>query len=576
MSAIYKKGEIVWAKIQGYSWWPGRITKIKLKLCIRKDRLGKYILKYEKEPYFYITFFPNDSISKVKLKYMKKFIDGYKLRAKTNKRKKLERAIDIATKTFLEENPNLNIDIKRNIFNIKLYSKKKFPLLRQFRSLEEEEEEQNGENDIQSFIDSEINECEKYKNELKVKKNKNKYIGNKRKKPNEEKDDTKSFISESINEFLDKEEDINKKCNKELKKFSNELYKSSVEIKRKNTFNNIINVFNNIENIINKYDIDYNFNIIKDLLFILNNYNNHNNEDIMNKSISLHKDLICKYLNKIFKCDNDFLEKESLYSESLFNDKINNNSSKVILDMEEMGNKIAQEIDNLKNKVFRLYSRLNEEENKNKNDKDIINNNIKNEDNTQLDNKKISLIYNDNNNSMNNNNNNFKSYNNYNFEINQELNDEKTVNNNIDYEFLKDGNNNQFNNKYGNIEEEIGNNDSFNNNEPFLKDIINNPNYFNKKPEGKLYPDNFFNEIYLKEGITKENKSLRKKMCLQLYGVLQLALPYCQKKVVKNNVIYLEYLARNKDPLFGNKYKIIINMIYNRIKSEAVKIKNKK
>ena len=97
MSATYKKGEIVWAKIQGYSWWPGRITKIKLKLCIRKNRLGKYILKYENEPYFYITFFPNDSISKVKLKSMKKFIDGYKLRNGITKRKKLNKAIYIAT-----------------------------------------------------------------------------------------------------------------------------------------------------------------------------------------------------------------------------------------------------------------------------------------------------------------------------------------------------------------------------------------------------------------------------------------------------------------------------------------------
>ena len=147
MSALYKKGEIVWAKIQGYSWWPGRITKIKLKLCIKKNRLGKVILKYEKEPYFYITFFPNDSISKVKLKYIKKFIEGYKLRTKTKKRKKLTKAIDIATKTYLEENPALNMDIKRNIFNIKLFSKKKFHLLRQFRAMEEEEEEQNDEND---------------------------------------------------------------------------------------------------------------------------------------------------------------------------------------------------------------------------------------------------------------------------------------------------------------------------------------------------------------------------------------------------------------------------------------------
>ena len=90
MNTIYKKGEIVWAKIQGYSWWPGRITKIKLKLYIRKDRLGKFILKYEKEPYFYITFFPNDSISKVKLKYIKKFIDGYQLRAKKQQKKKIK------------------------------------------------------------------------------------------------------------------------------------------------------------------------------------------------------------------------------------------------------------------------------------------------------------------------------------------------------------------------------------------------------------------------------------------------------------------------------------------------------
>ena len=82
MSAIYKKGEIVWAKIQGYSWWPGRITKIRLKLCIRRNNLGKLILKYEKEPYFYITFFPNDSISKVKQKYIKKFIEGFKTRKK--------------------------------------------------------------------------------------------------------------------------------------------------------------------------------------------------------------------------------------------------------------------------------------------------------------------------------------------------------------------------------------------------------------------------------------------------------------------------------------------------------------
>ena len=96
-------------------------NKIKLKLNIRKNRLGTIILQYEKEPYFYITFFPNDSISKVKLKYIKKFIEGCKLSAKSKKGKKLTKAIDIATRTFLEENPDLDIETKRNIFNIKLF-----------------------------------------------------------------------------------------------------------------------------------------------------------------------------------------------------------------------------------------------------------------------------------------------------------------------------------------------------------------------------------------------------------------------------------------------------------------------
>ena len=116
------------------------------------------------------------------------------------------------------------MDIKRNIFNIKLFSKKKFSLLRQFRALEEEEEEQNGENDIPSFINSEINECEKFQNELKEKNIKKKYIGNKRKKSynvkEKEKEESEIFLSISDKSYdsIDKENNINKKYNKELKK----------------------------------------------------------------------------------------------------------------------------------------------------------------------------------------------------------------------------------------------------------------------------------------------------------------------------------------------------------------------
>ncbi len=565
MSALYKKGEIVWAKIQGYSWWPGRITKIKLKLCIKKNRLGKVILKYEKEPYFYITFFPNDSISKVKLKYIKKFIEGYKLRTKTKKRKKLTKAIDIATKTYLEENPALNMDIKRNIFNIKLFSKKKFHLLRQFRAMEEEEEEQNDENDIQSFIDSEMNECEKYKNELKDNNNIIKFIGNKRKKSNDVKDESEIVYTDSENSFehLDKN-GLNKKYNKELKKYSNELFKTSVEIKRKNTINNIINIFNNIENIINKYDIDYNFDIIKDLIIILNNYNINNNEIIMQKSISLNKDLTNKLINNFFKYDNNFIQKLSLYSQEQ-----NNIYNHMTSNIEEIGNKISLEIDNI-NKNNSQYIN-NNEINKEK-EKDININQQKEKNIIQLKEQKINIVYKENDDACINKNNesdfiptNKNNNNNYKFSSKQKLTDELTINNNIDNESKVNNNEST----------DIWNNDSFNNNEPFLKDIINNPNYFNKKNGDQLYPDNFFKEIYLKEGINSRSELLRKKMCLQLYSVLKLVLPFCQEDIFKKNVIFLEYLARHIDPSFGNKYMIIINMIYNRIKSEAVKIKNK-
>ncbi len=573
MSATYKRGEIVWAKIQGYSWWPGRITKIKLKLGITKNRLGKYILKYEKEPYFYVTFFPNDSMSKVKLKSIKKFIEGYQLRNAASKRKKLKRAIYIAKKAFLNENPNLDMDIKRNVFGIKLFSKKKFSLLRKFREITEEEEEQNGENDIQSFIDSEMNECEKYKNELKEKNDKKNIIKFTGKKRSKSKNNENSEINDSENdENSDILDDINKRCNKELKKNANELYKINIEIKRKNTINNIINIFNNIEEIINEYNIDYNFNVIKDLLFILNNYSNHNNETIMNKSISLHKNLLSKFLNNIFNYDSELLSKELA-----FKTEINNFITKT----EELGNEIGLQLDILnnnnnnnnnkdhpfsKNEVFEYNNIINKEKSIKRKIKEI---NKKNDNNSQSN---IKLI-----NDGSSNKNNIEIKNIYDFNFNQDLNDAMTISNNEDNEkgsnkininsdkTLKENNTNISGDDDGKID----------NNQPYLKDIINNPNYFNIRPEGKLYPDNFFEEIYLKGGITSKSELLRKKMCLQLYNILKLVQPFCKEEIFKKNVIFLEYLARHIDPLFGNKYMITINMIYNRIKNEAVKIKNK-
>ena len=562
MSLTYKKGEIVWAKIQGYSWWPGRITQIKLKLHIKKNRLGKIILQYEKEPLFYITFFPNDSRCKVRIKSISKFIDKYKQRSGETKRKKLKKAIDIATKAYLRENPDLSFETKQKIFNMKLFAKKKFNKFKKYLSLLEEDEEQNGENDIQSFIDSEANEIEIYKNELKDKKNSNKlFLGNKRKlsleeelKKNqrkrnsnltmsEEEDDEDSFDSRSTYEKIN---DKKKKYNKELRKYSDELFRINIEIKRKNNINNIINILDNIENIINKIDFEYDFNITKDLLIILNSYTHYNNETIMNKSLSLHKEIVSKYLQDIFSYDS--IHEIDIENTEEINDIINNAYN--------LCEEIIKELDKIKTEKEKKSLLSLKDKNK------ILNDNCKNDDLKDLD---IIVIKKEFDNSENKNMDNIYSSS---IEVNNNLEEEADE--------IKDNDNNESKeNKENEIINENDNKLNINNNEPFLKDILNTPNYFSKKIEGQLYPDNFFKDIYLKSNISSRTELLRKKMCLQLYNILKLVLPYCQEDIFKKNIIFLEYLARKNDPLFGNKYMTIINMIYNKIKLEAVKIKNK-
>ena len=562
MSLTYKKGEIVWAKIQGYSWWPGRITQIKLKLHIKKNRLGKIILQYEKEPLFYITFFPNDSRCKVRIKSISKFIDKYKQRSGETKRKKLKKAIDIATKAYLRENPDLSFETKQKIFNMKLFAKKKFNKFKKYLSLLEEDEEQNGENDIQSFIDSEANEIEIYKNELKDKKNSNKlFLGNKRKlsleeelKKNqrkrnnnltmsEEEDDEDSFDSRST---YGKINDKKKKYNKELRKYSDELFRINIEIKRKNNINNIINILDNIENIINKTDFEYDFNITKDLLIILNSYTHYNNETIMNKSLSLHKEIVSKYLQDIFSYDS--IHEIDIENTEEINDIINNAYN--------LCEEIIKELDKIKTEKEKKSLLSLKDKNK------ILNDNCKNDDLKDLD---IIIIKKEFDNSENRNMDNIYSSS---IEVNNNLEEEEDE--------IKDNDKNESKeNKENEIINENDNKLNINNNEPFLKDILNTPNYFSKKIEGQLYPDNFFKDIYLKSNISSRTELLRKKMCLQLYNILKLVLPYCQEDIFKKNIIFLEYLARKNDPLFGNKYMTIINMIYNKIKLEAVKIKNK-
>jgi hypothetical protein len=79
-----------------------------------------------------------------------------------------------------------------------------------------------------------------------------------------------------------------------------------------------------------------------------------------------------------------------------------------------------------------------------------------------------------------------------------------------------------------------------------FKNFIENKN----KLKNIIYPEYFYEKIYIKENINEQYSFLRKRLCVKLYSALKLALPECDEKQLKKNVIFLEFLARKKDSSF--------------------------
>ena len=106
----------------------------------------------------------------------------------------------------------------------------------------------------------------------------------------------------------------------------------------------------------------------------------------------------------------------------------------------------------------------------------------------------------------------------------------------------------------------------------FLKEFLYNENYFNENQI--FFPENFIDENISNE-IFEKNNILREINYLKLYAILKLVFPTLENKLFKKNIIYLEFLAYSFDKLLGEKYQLLINMIYFRIKNEVSKIKRK-
>lgn len=115
--------------------------------------------------------------------------------------------------------------------------------------------------------------------------------------------------------------------------------------------------------------------------------------------------------------------------------------------------------------------------------------------------------------------------------------------------------------------------DSNSNEETFigflLKKIIKDDQIIQKEniDKGIISLSYFYKNVYNKaNNLNDQYAYLRKRVCLKLLNIIKVLMPESKEENLKKSVLFLEYIARIKDPDFGETYKEIIDKLYIRIK----------
>ena len=502
---VFQKGDIVWAKVKGFSWWPGQIQ-----YQIHHHRRNSE--SNLKEKIYRVNFIGHSSHCDVPISNIIKFEEKLDEFSKT-KKNSLIKSIEKAKNLYFNLKKNILVNDGINIKeedSISVNSNSDYSLFKYNEKKKGSIFGKTQRNDVKilkpikqkkSRIDegtNTINDDDLYSNSEKIKIDITFNVTNNHNNTviNSFNDDNKKIVSNekenSVNKGKKELKEINKEKEEEeeenleednIKDIIDKLLRYHTEMPSSTNQKYVLNILNSLNDLekefknINKQNI---YSYAKDIISVLDSFTYNRNKDISSKSSDILPEIIEIVIKEVFDSENNEVNN--------LNDKIND------IDIHD----IKKDIEYL-----------------------LLDNNKKLK---NINNGKRNLMISK---KLNNN------------RYNKGKNVNKIEVNDKDFQFIYD---------------------------IFLK-CMNEKDEINAKNEFNLIINNFFKNIYNKNnGLDIITANKRKQVCLKMLSLLKKILPNTNEDDIKKMIIFVEYKVRCEDPTLGRKYIKHIGSFYIKMK----------
>ena len=544
----FKKGDVVWAKVKGYPWWPGEIRHITIKQTKTEPK--------DKQTIYRINFIGDNTHVDVPKAKVENFEDKYAKYSQI-KKKKLQKAIDKAKRMIKEKESMVNNnkhslggdlsvnedEKKKNVLsdhnddnevnagssnNVKKTTQYiGFKRFAKGKNMNKRNNNNNnnsdkgncnahGSNNINISIN--INVTNNNHNTLNISSFKsgvhtNEPVNNTTTNVNPMNDVSSHNNDESESSLSSSSSIIEEDLEEQMKTLIENLLEYQIEVTNTSSHKCIINILNDIKELLANKTFPNLYELTKDIIPITHTFTYHKNHDIKMKSTELLSLITSAIISEVFNTNNTIP----------FNSYIHNtNTSETTIDTAFKQDIMNTINDNTKrNNIYTIPTN------------DIINallycndTSINNKREMKLEKKKSNdTLYNANNTN----------------ESKTHKDEMNTFNHNIDID------DKDFKFIYEDFVKVINNNNAVNMFDNISSDFYKNT--YNK-----------FNELDL------VSSKKRKQVCLKLLTLLKKILIGVDVESLKKMIIFFEYKVRNEDPTFGKKYIQHIGSFYIKMK----------